>query len=130
MVCDLAPWERMVQRLGRVNRRGDGNARIFVVHQDKPEPKKAEEPKSEELHAAVAWRSLKPLNRLPVNEHGHDVSPAALAALRSDFPDEIAMATTPEPLRPELTRALVDAWSMTSLKKLLRRFALLPCIGE
>ena len=31
MVCDLVTWERMVQRLGRVNRRGLGDARILVV---------------------------------------------------------------------------------------------------
>ncbi len=31
MVCDVVPWERMVQRLGRVNRRGDGDATILVV---------------------------------------------------------------------------------------------------
>lgn len=30
MVCDLVPWERMVQRLGRVNRRGNGRAIIVV----------------------------------------------------------------------------------------------------
>lgn len=31
MVCDLVAWERMVQRLGRVNRRGDGDAKVVVV---------------------------------------------------------------------------------------------------
>ena len=31
MVCDLVAWERMVQRLGRVNRRGKGDARIEVI---------------------------------------------------------------------------------------------------
>ena len=31
MVCDLVAWERMVQRLGRVNRRGNGAARVLVI---------------------------------------------------------------------------------------------------
>ncbi|MFQ3590139.1 MAG: type I-U CRISPR-associated helicase/endonuclease Cas3, partial [Chloracidobacterium sp.] len=31
LVCDLVTWERMVQRLGRVNRRGDGDAKVVVV---------------------------------------------------------------------------------------------------
>ena len=31
MVSDLVAWERMVQRLGRVNRRGDGSAHVIVV---------------------------------------------------------------------------------------------------
>jgi CRISPR-associated endonuclease/helicase Cas3 len=30
MVSDLVAWERMVQRLGRVNRRGEGDAEITV----------------------------------------------------------------------------------------------------
>jgi CRISPR-associated endonuclease/helicase Cas3 len=44
MVCDLVAWERMVQRLGRVNRRGDGEASVVVIVEPKPEPtKKAKE---------------------------------------------------------------------------------------
>jgi CRISPR-associated endonuclease/helicase Cas3 len=31
MVCDLVSWERMVQRLGRVNRRGTGRAEVRVM---------------------------------------------------------------------------------------------------
>ena len=31
MVSDLVAWERMVQRLGRVNRRGDGDANVVVI---------------------------------------------------------------------------------------------------
>ena len=41
MVCDLVPWERMVQRLGRVNRRGESDATIAVVHGDEPEAEEA-----------------------------------------------------------------------------------------
>ena len=37
MVCDLVAWERMVQRLGRVNRRGSGAARVLVIDQGPPE---------------------------------------------------------------------------------------------
>jgi CRISPR-associated endonuclease/helicase Cas3 len=36
MVCDLVAWERMVQRLGRVNRRGDGDAKVIVVVESEP----------------------------------------------------------------------------------------------
>lgn len=38
MVCDLVAWERMVQRLGRVNRRGDGDAKVVVVVASEPAP--------------------------------------------------------------------------------------------
>src|SRR5262249_8511563 len=36
MVSDLVAWERMVQRLGRVNRRGNGEAHVIVVVDSKP----------------------------------------------------------------------------------------------
>jgi CRISPR-associated endonuclease/helicase Cas3 len=38
MVCDLVAWERMVQRLGRVNRRGEGDAKVVVVVDSEPVP--------------------------------------------------------------------------------------------
>jgi CRISPR-associated protein Csb1 len=38
VVCDLVAWERMVQRLGRVNRRGDGDAKVVVVVESEPAP--------------------------------------------------------------------------------------------
>lgn len=41
MVCDLVAWERMVQRLGRVNRRGEGDAKVVVVVGKEPAPSKA-----------------------------------------------------------------------------------------
>jgi CRISPR-associated endonuclease/helicase Cas3 len=41
MVGDLVAWERMVQRLGRVNRRGEGEATVVVVV-EQPKAKKKE----------------------------------------------------------------------------------------
>lgn len=116
MICDLVPWERMVQRLGRVNRRGEGDARIVVVHQGEPKPAKPDEPRPDEVRAAIAWRSLALLQALPGDEGGRDASPAALAALKTRCAAAVAAAATPEPLRPALTRALVEAWSMTALE--------------
>src|SRR5580704_15279637 len=78
MVCDLVPWERMVQRLGRVNRRGQGDATIVVVHGDEPKPKKPDAPTDQELRQALAFRSLPVLNELPNVETGRDASPGAL----------------------------------------------------
>src|SRR5439155_6447284 len=40
MVCDLVSWERMVQRLGRVNRRGEGDALVTVFYESEPVPDK------------------------------------------------------------------------------------------
>src|SRR5690606_7359223 len=40
MISDLVAGERMVQRLGRVNRRGEGDARVIVVAEPAPKPSK------------------------------------------------------------------------------------------
>ena len=120
MVCDLAPWERMVQRLGRVNRRGDGNARIIIVEVE-PKPNKPDHPTPKEKRQIIAYRALAVINELPKGSCGFDASPGALRDLKlraerdGDLQTRIDDATTPAPLRPALTRALVDAWSMTSL---------------
>lgn len=116
MVMDLVPFERMVQRLGRVNRLGKGDARIIVAHEGKPKPKKANEPTADEKRAVLAWRSHGVLEMLPVDADSfHDASPGALVALKRAHGEAVAVASTPEPLYPALTRPLVDAWSMTSL---------------
>jgi len=122
MACDLVPWERMVQRLGRVNRRGAGEANVAIVDEGPPpKPKRPENPTRHERLKEVAYRALAVVRKLPRTKAGLDASPGALRALKlraaedSVLCDEIDAATTPAPLRPALTRALVDAWSMTSL---------------
>ena len=47
----------------------------------------------------------------------HDASPSAFIALKANRADLIDKATTPELLRPALDRAVVDAWSLTSLRE-------------
>lgn len=112
MACDLVAWERMVQRLGRVNRRGNGQAQIVVIDAG-PDISKL----VERSHSQV--RTL--LESLPPSgEQTVDVCPEAIRALkrRGDVAVEetMAEASTPPPLRPALTRPLLDAWSMTTLK--------------
>ena len=109
MVCDLAPWERMVQRLGRVNRRGTKAARVLVVDGGE----KPGDPESTRLRSVRHLISMLP----QVNGDGHQAGPGALADL-SRLPnwDELLMeASTPAPLYPALTRGVVEAWSLTSL---------------
>lgn len=119
LVCDLVPWERMVQRFGRVNRRGDGAAAVVVVDEGSPKVKKPDEPTAQEKRELLSYRSLTVLRELP----NGDASPGALRALKLHAADDpglrgaIDAATTPAPLRPPLSRALVDAWSMTSLEQ-------------
>jgi CRISPR-associated endonuclease/helicase Cas3 len=114
MVCDLVEWERMVQRLGRVNRRGRKQSRIEVVALPSKDSRKGDETWEQR-----STRLRLPLELLPALEDGtRDASPKAILTLKADPHAAVKMheAQSEEPLRPALTRALVDAWSMTSLE--------------
>ena len=138
MVCDLVEWERMVQRLGRVNRRGEGDAKVRVVLD--PHPKavsnalaKTDIARTDKDRKTLADHKDRVLHRSAMKapfeklvstaEGGLDASPGALRQLsiRAEgdptLKQAIFAATTPVPLRPALTRALVDAWAMTSLEE-------------
>ena len=125
MVCDLVAYERMVQRLGRVNRRGgDGRIALIDVYCVPPEQPKASakddaKKREAEAHAALLAATKALLESLPQGDDGrHDASPCALAALKTQAGDErIAAATTRAPLHPALDRAVVDAWSLTALRE-------------
>lgn len=125
MVCDLVAWERMVQRLGRVNRRGEGDACVVIV------PAGSEDAQMAGRLAAV--REL--LDQLPRSEEGAiDVSPGALAALKARCASDEALATllerasTPAELHPPLSRATIESWSMTSLEEHTGRPEVAPWI--
>ncbi len=116
MVCDLVTWERMVQRLGRVNRRGRGDAQVVVI----VDPKSVEE--VEETIGKEGVLSA-PYAELPGLGEAKDASPEAIVKLNAASKSNealagmLAAATTPAPLHPALSRPLVDAWSLTSLKE-------------
>lgn len=109
MVCDLVPWERMVQRLGRVNRRGTKAAKVHVIDG-------GESPKDATSTRLRSVRQL--ISMLPqANGDGHQAGPGAIAEL-SQLPawgGLLKEASTPAPLYPALTKRLVEAWSLTSL---------------
>lgn len=158
-VLDLVEWERMVQRLGRVNRRGAGAADLWVVPlalDDKTEDALAKDEKLRARQQAVddeertgvdeaddgegdeaaekplkklakddrgrveRWRRKEAtehaLRSLPSSDGAFDVSPSALTALRNANAPLIVEASTPAPLHPALSRAVVESWSMTSLE--------------
>ena len=122
MVCDLVAYERMVQRLGRVNRRGgDGRRALIEVFWATPALKAKANKAAKDQHASkleVLERRRGALVQMPSGEDGRrDASPSAIGELRSAHPEIINAATTPQPLHPKLTRPLLDAWSMTSLKR-------------
>ncbi len=123
MVCDLVAHERMVQRLGRVNRRGgDGREALIDVLAPRPQRPKSNASKTAKLQYDRDCKAfearLESLRTLPLgSDDRYDASPAAAGHMKSEHRAVVDRATTPAPLYPALTRPLVDAWSMTSLKR-------------
>lgn len=113
LVCDLVAWERMVQRLGRVNRLGTGTARVQVIDAGTPGDRQADR------HAAARHEAVRGLLEAlpPDGAGGRQAGPGALADLAADPARRacIAAATTRLPLYPGLSRPVVDDWAMTSL---------------
>jgi CRISPR-associated endonuclease/helicase Cas3 len=112
MICDLVAWERMVQRLGRVNRAGrktPATVEIFAAQANSVDDVRYAELLAPFEHEA--W---------PTDADGRrDASPGALTSLMDDddFEAIAKVATTPEPFRPPLNRPLLDAWAMTSVER-------------
>jgi CRISPR-associated endonuclease/helicase Cas3 len=118
MVCDLTPFDSMAQRLGRVNRFGDGAASIDVVRvaskKDNGSQEKNEERSPLEL-AIERTRSL--LAKLPSQTDGSfDASPMALRGLPAA---EWLAACAPSPVICPATDILFDAWALTSMNEKL-----------
>ncbi|MEX2381127.1 MAG: type I-U CRISPR-associated helicase/endonuclease Cas3 [Opitutales bacterium] len=98
LACDLVAWERMIQRLGRVNRRGDGNAKILVLLPDESpndkEQKALDKPEASQTSSekklvdkykerTMETKTLRrPFGFLPSTENGIDVSSAAFRNLK------------------------------------------------
>lgn len=105
LVGDEAPLDSWIQRLGRVNRRGKGDAKVILVRASQPADK------TDFDKACAATTTL-------VGEHldGQDVCPKALAEFRKTLtPEEAERASSPKPTTVELTDILLDAWSLTSI---------------
>ncbi len=117
MICDLVEWERMIQRLGRVNRRGDGDATVIVFRTSEPKLTKKNE------QVVEKWHKLdRPFEYLPhLDDGSYNGSPGALRDLQTRAAEDHLLesvlldASTTAPLFPLLDRATLESWSMTSL---------------
>lgn len=117
LVCDLTPLDSMIQRLGRVNRRGgeDRQAKIDVVVQKTDADSKN---KATEFEQAMR-KTREILGRLPRDgDNVHDASPRSLREFLKGL-DEVEKTTafSPKPAVPLLTDILLDTWSLTSITK-------------
>lgn len=115
MVCDLSTLDSMIQRLGRVNRRGGKGreARVDVVMPAQD----AKDSPSEFEEAIRATQEI--LTDWAVEFDGAiDASPRGLRALLDGLSGERReKAFAPKPSIPPLTDVLLDAWSLTSITK-------------
>lgn len=123
MVCDVTTLDSMVQRLGRVNRLGQGSAVVDVV--DGTTEKKSGAGDSDYEARVAATRAA--LERLPpLGDGTYDASPAALWTLLDRLGKErmdggrtrLDACFSATPRMVTLTDILLDAWSMTRLEDL------------
>ena len=117
MVMDLVPFERMVQRLGRVNRLGGEDREAHIVVIEEPDKSLPDDLKERAEKTAALLRGF-----LPPEDEAFQAGPGALSQLKEALKNEgceqrIRDASSPDPLYPALTRPLLDAWSMTNLKE-------------
>jgi CRISPR-associated endonuclease/helicase Cas3 len=104
MICDLTTFDSIAQRLGRVNRFGESDARIEVVH---PAEFKGED-------EAYRETTLRLLRRLPQVDNAYDASPAAISLLPLN--DRLD-AFNPEPKIRLTSEIVFDAWALTTIRK-------------
>jgi len=119
MVCDAVPLDSMIQRLGRVNRRGYGDAivQVFVAKPDEKPPKKDKQPNKKSTWESAVITAIECLQLLEKNDDGtFAASPMAIDDLKNKLANEtFEAALTPKPATVTLTDVLLDSWSMTSV---------------
>jgi CRISPR-associated endonuclease/helicase Cas3 len=121
MVCDLTTLDSMMQRLGRVNRRGGGAAEIDVVHESDPEAttmaSEYDKARAKTLEILQKW--LPQSGRSDTIElDRRDASPFALRNLALAITDdERGAAFAPTPAIPPVTDILFDSWSFTTIRE-------------
>lgn len=132
LVTDLPPFDALAQRLGRVNRYGEGDAEVHVYCEKLKEPQKAkadgddedddededDKPgKRRDEYDDARFFTLALLRELPVRgDKRRDASPMALRALPRDTR---VKASTPQPDILHVDSMLFDRWSYTTITEAL-----------
>ncbi len=102
LVTESAPWDALVQRLGRLNRLGKKADTLATVVHDGTDDAVYGPPRS------ATWSALERLSRN--SDTGIDASPLACRALTDEMPAEV-FAVRPTP--PLLLSPMLDAWART-----------------
>jgi len=139
MICDLATFDRMAQRFGRVNRFGEGEAQIDIVHvttlnaekegdssspaeddgvdlnPDDPESAESLSGSRKNDYNNACSKTLSLLKKLRrCDNECYDGCPEALAELDDE---EKKAAFAPSPEIRIMTDILLDAWALTSVRE-------------
>lgn len=105
MVCDMSSMDSLIQRLGRVNRRGGQQAQVDIVYEEEKNPT----PITVTRDILKSWGEF-------------NGSPDELRNLLSNLTDterESAFSSAAEP--PPLDDIILDEWSMTSVRDIPSR---------
>lgn len=128
MVSDLPPLDSLMQRLGRVNRYGLGDARVEILCEsitateeqdlaaDDSDEEGSTRGRREEFERA-RLAAARILAAMPIGDDGRiEVSPAAL---RNISASDREMGLTPEPEIRHVDELLFDRWSFTTITERL-----------
>ena len=105
-LMDLVTLDRVIQRAGRVNRRGNQIGELILVHAGGAE--------LDGPLLAPSLATLALLNALEETPDARDASPLALSRLTDD--PQYATAIPPTPPRRGLEPAILAQWAMTALR--------------
>ena len=120
MICDATTIDSLIQRLGRVNRRG-GKDKTAIVRLFAEKNAKAEKPLDKAIaNATSLLRELQQIGNETYNDVElpvYSASPSAIRAFKENatVKSKLAAASTPDATTVALTDILLDAWSMTSI---------------
>lgn len=130
MVCDLTTLDAMIQRLGRVNRRGGKGrrARVDVVAEDRGDAESSSRKKDpSDLDKAIAVTHSLLKEWREEGKSDVDVSPGNVRRLVEALcPEMLETAFSPKPDAPPLTDILLDGWSLTSIQDMPGRAEVAP----
>ena len=120
LVCDITPMDSMAQRFGRVNRFGDGEARIEIVHVETDQGIASSLEASPYglacRHTHAILRSLQE-EKDAKDRAGRSASPAKIGKKLNELsPEQRKAAFTPEPVILPATDILFDAWALTTVR--------------
>lgn len=120
MVCDVAPLDSMIQRLGRVNRRGYSSALVEVFPETAKNAEADGSDQSKHTFESATVETTRLLGKLEMDQTSgaHNAGPQALDGLRRSLTAaQFEAACAPKLTTEDLTDILLDAWSMTTIAR-------------